>query len=161
MISFISSSEIINVVKPDPNIFLWIAASVADAAAANPNGIKTLFANNLSTFPIKGNPVFSIGLKSLPKTSDDCHILHSWVLENFILADEPFAKALQIFENFVLLNNNLCGKLVSSLELPIRFDEGFKVTSVPFFIADLNLLTFELDHSFFSQFRKQFLLLLL
>ena len=81
-------------------------------------------------------------------------------MENFILADEPFAKALQIFENFVLVNNNLCGKLVSSLELPIRFDERFKVTSVPFFIADLNLLSFELDHSFFSQFQK-FLLLLL
>ena len=40
IISFISSLEIIIVVKPDPNIFLWIAASVADAAAVNPNGIK-------------------------------------------------------------------------------------------------------------------------
>ena len=38
MISFIFSLEIINAVKPDPNIFLWIAASVADAAAVNPNG---------------------------------------------------------------------------------------------------------------------------
>ena len=34
--------------------FLWIAASVADAAAVNPNGIETLLANGLSTFPIKG-----------------------------------------------------------------------------------------------------------
>ena len=67
MISFISSLEIINVVKPDPNIFLEIAASVADAAAVNPNGIITLLANGLSTFPIKGNPVFSNGPKSLPK----------------------------------------------------------------------------------------------
>ena len=25
--------------------FLWIAASIADAAAVNPNGIKTLLAN--------------------------------------------------------------------------------------------------------------------
>ena len=41
MISFISSLEIINVVVPDPNIFLWIDGSVADAAAGtvNPNGI--------------------------------------------------------------------------------------------------------------------------
>ena len=30
------------------NIFLWIAASVSDAAAVNPNGIKTLLANGLS-----------------------------------------------------------------------------------------------------------------
>ena len=50
MISFISSFEFINVVIPDPNIFLWIATSVADDAAVNPNGIKTLLANGLSTF---------------------------------------------------------------------------------------------------------------
>ena len=43
--------------------------------------------------------------------------------ENFILADEPFAKALRIFETCALVNNNLCGKLVSSLEFPIKFDK--------------------------------------
>ena len=59
--SFIFSSKIINVVIPDPNIFLWIAASVADAAAVNPNGNKTLVANGLSTFTIKRNPVFNTG----------------------------------------------------------------------------------------------------
>ena len=51
MIPFIYPFEIINVVVPDAkskgrqtdtNIFLWIVASVADAAAVNPNGIKTL-----------------------------------------------------------------------------------------------------------------------
>ena len=36
--------------QPDSNIFLWIAASIADAAAVNPNGIKTLLANGLRTF---------------------------------------------------------------------------------------------------------------
>ena len=41
MISFISLLVIINVILPDPNISLWIAASVADAAAVNPNGDKT------------------------------------------------------------------------------------------------------------------------
>ena len=40
-------------------------------------------------------------------------------LKIFTLADEPFAKALQIFENCALVNNNLCGKLVSSLEFQI------------------------------------------
>ena len=34
------------------HIFLWIAASVADAAAVNPNDIKTPLANGLSTFPL-------------------------------------------------------------------------------------------------------------
>ena len=41
MISFISSLEIINNVKQNPNIFLWIA----DATAVSPNDIKTLLAN--------------------------------------------------------------------------------------------------------------------
>ena len=35
-------------------------------------------------------------------------------------------------------------------ELPITFDEGFKVTSAPFFIPDFNLLSFELDHFMFK-----------
>ena len=46
----------------------------------------------------------------------DCAILDNCVFENFILADKPFTKALGIFETCVLFNNNLCGKLVSSLE---------------------------------------------
>ena len=58
-----------------PNIFLWIAASVADADAVNPNGIKTVLGNGLSTFPIKGNPAFSDDSKSLPKNPPDCPIL--------------------------------------------------------------------------------------
>ena len=49
----------------DPKYFLWIAASVADAPAVNLNGIKTLLANGLSTFFIKGNPVFSNDPKTL------------------------------------------------------------------------------------------------
>ena len=39
MILFISSLENIKVVAPDPNIFLWVVASVATAAAVNPNAI--------------------------------------------------------------------------------------------------------------------------
>ena len=38
MISFKSSFKNAKVVVTDPNIFLWIAASVADAAVFNPNG---------------------------------------------------------------------------------------------------------------------------
>ena len=44
-----------------------------------------------------------------------------------MLADEPFAKALRIFETCVSVNNNLCQKLVLSLESPIKFDESFKI----------------------------------
>ena len=56
MISFSSSLEIVNVARfakfkgrvPDPNIALWRAASVADAAV-HPYGIKLVLANGLST----------------------------------------------------------------------------------------------------------------
>ena len=136
MISNISSLEIIKVVNPDPNIFLWIAAPVSDAAAVNPNGIKTLVANGLSTFSINSNPAFSNGPKGLPKNLPDCTILRNWVFDNFRLAEELFAKALRSFETCVLVNNNFWGKLFSSLESPMIFDKIFKVTSVPVFIPD-------------------------
>ena len=84
MISLISSLEILSVAMPDPNIFLWIAAFVADAAAVYPNGIKTLLANGFSTFPIKENPAFSNGTKSLLRNPPDWPILCNWVFDNFI-----------------------------------------------------------------------------
>ena len=56
-----------------------------------------------------------------------------------MIADEPFAKALRIFETCVSVNNDLCRKLVSSSELPIKFNERSKVTLVPFTISDFNL----------------------
>ena len=59
MISSIFSLEIIKVLNPNPNIFLWIAASVAHATAVNPNGFKMLLDNGLSTSPIKDNCIFS------------------------------------------------------------------------------------------------------
>ena len=70
--------------------------------------------------------------------------------DNFILADEQFAKALRSFETCALVNNNLCINLFSSLESPTTFDEIFKVTSVPFFIPDFNLLSWELDNFTFK-----------
>ena len=70
MISFISSLEIINVAKPDPKIFLLIAPSIGDAAAVNPDVIKTLLANGLGIFPIKGNPIFNNGPKSDPVSTN-------------------------------------------------------------------------------------------
>ena len=84
----------------------WVVSSVADAVAVNPNGIKTLLAKGLSIFPIKGISVFSNCLKSLPKNPPpNCYILRDWVFDDFILADESFAKALQSFEACALVNN--------------------------------------------------------
>ena len=56
----------------------------------------------------------------------DWFILDNWVFENFILANEPFAKALQIFETWVAINNNSCGNIDSLLEIPITFDKRFQ-----------------------------------
>ena len=69
---------------------------------------------------------------------------------NFILAEELFAKALQNLETCVLVTNNLCRKIFSSLESPTTFDEIFKVTSALFFIPDFNLLSCELDNFTFK-----------
>ena len=56
----------------------------------------------------------------------------------FLLADKLFAKNFAKLWN-VSVNNNLCGKLVSSLESTITFDERFNVTSVQFLILDFNI----------------------
>ena len=82
----------------------------------------------------------------IPKNLSNCSILDRWGFDNFILADELFAKALWSLETLVPVNSNLCGKLVPSLESPITFDEIFKVTSIPFFILDFNLFNCELDN---------------
>ena len=52
-----------------------IQTSLADNAAVNPNGIKELLANVLTTFFIKDNPAFSNGPKSLPKSPPECPVL--------------------------------------------------------------------------------------
>ena len=59
--------EIINIVVPDPKIFLLIPVSAVDAAAINPKDLKTLLTNGLSTFFINGKPVFSNGPRSLSR----------------------------------------------------------------------------------------------
>ena len=116
MTSFTSSLEIKH--------FLWITASVADAATINPSDIKTRLANSLSTLPIKGNSVFSNVSKILPKNPPNSLILCNLVFDIFILTEQSFLKALPSFKACVLVNNNLCGgKLFSSLESPATFDE--------------------------------------
>ena len=62
-----------------------------------------------------------------------------------MLVDEAFQKALGSLYTYVLVNNNLYGKLVSSLGSPTSYHKKFKVNSVPFFISDFNLLSCELE----------------
>ena len=67
--------DIINVaVFTHPNIFLFIPASAADAAAVSPKRISTLLANGVITFFVNGNPVFNKGPSNLPKNPPDCII---------------------------------------------------------------------------------------
>ena len=89
-------------------------------------------------------------IRSKPANPDDCIISDNCVFENPILPDESFTKDLQVFENCVSVNNDFCEKLVSLWKLPIKFDERFEVASVPFFITDFNLLSYELDNFTFN-----------
>ena len=50
-------------------MFFCIDVSVVDAATINPNGIKTLLVDDLSTLLIKGKPVFSNGRTYICKSS--------------------------------------------------------------------------------------------
>ena len=80
----------------------------------------------------------------------NCTILDSWVFQSFILTDRPFSRDWQIFETCVLVNNNLWGKLVSSLDSQTAFEERFRVTSVPSSINDYNLLSCKLNNFTFK-----------
>ena len=71
--------------------------------------------------------------------------LCNWVFDHFFtLVDEPFAKALRSLKTCVIVNNNLCGKLFSSLESPATSNGSFKVTLVPFFIPELNIIKLQM-----------------
>ena len=63
----------------------------------------------------------------------DCTILDNYVFENFILADEPFAKALRIFETCVLVNNTLSRNLVASLNLQSNLKKDLKLLPFHFY----------------------------
>ena len=138
--SSISSFDIISVVVPDSKILLCTPASAANAAAVNPNGTKALLAYGWITLFINGNPVFNNGRSSLPRNPRDCIILDNWVFANVISVDELLGNVLQRLSICLLINNNSCGKLVLSSQLPIIFDDNLKTTSVLFFYCRLQLI---------------------
>ena len=127
--SSISSFDIISVI-PEPKIFLCITASAANVSAVNPNGVKTLLANELITFVINCNPVFNIGPRNIPRNTPDCIILNNWVFDSIISVDELIAKALQRFATYLLVKRKSCEKLTSSSELRMIFDDNLKTTSL-------------------------------
>ena len=108
-----------------------------------------ILANGFSPFPIKRNLVFVMVLKVYLNILLIV-LFYATEFLKVLLADQPFAKALRFFETCVLVNNNLCGKLFSSLESPTTFDERFKVTLVLFFIVDFNLFSCGFDYFTFN-----------
>ena len=83
----------------------------------------------------------------------DSTLLDSRVFDNFILADELFAKS---FTKPWSYENNLCEKLLTSLESQITFDERFKITSALCFILYFNLLSCELENFIFKLLYESF-----
>ena len=98
------------IVFPDPNIFLYIHASAADAAAINPKGIKTILANGLIIIYINGNPVFDNRPSNLPKNPPDWTILEVSALQSFKSIDILLLNTFLTFVFRLVVNNNSCGK---------------------------------------------------
>ena len=67
--------------------YFLILRFFCDAAAVNPERIKTLLTNGLITFDIKGNPVFSNGSSNPTRNPPDCIILNNWIFDNLASAD--------------------------------------------------------------------------
>ena len=74
---------------PDIKTFFWIAASVADVAAVNPNGIKMLLDNGVKTLFVNGKPTDIDGLRKLKN-------LHFWLLIFLVV---PFNKIFLFSKN--------------------------------------------------------------
>ena len=125
-----------------------------------PINIISLFSKDLITFripfkiyfatnSIKVDPTFDIEFDIavsasgiiVNKDPPNYVTLDNWVFESFALVDKPFTKALKIFETCILVNNNLCGKVISLLGLPTTFDERFEVTSVQTFCSWFRLVS--------------------
>ena len=77
------------------------------------------------------------------KDPPDCIILDKWVFEKCLLADEPFAKALRIYETFVSVSNILRGKLVSHYDFQLNLMKDSKLLQFHFYCKFyLNKLSF-------------------
>ena len=66
-----------------------------------------------------------------------CSNLCNSISDKFILVDELSPKALQNLKTCVLINIALCGKLLPSSALPIKFHENLKLPQYHFLILTL------------------------
>ena len=115
---------------PDPNIFFWIAATVADAAIVHPNGIRTLLANGVSLFFINGKSTFINGPRSIPGNSPNCTMLDKRVFDNFSLAYESIKKSKYWFHLCAFTFDWYLFQLIMHLNSDLSCRNGFTLSSV-------------------------------
>ena len=138
---FITLFDIISFFIPDPNVFLWIPASAAEAeATVNPNWISTLLVNDLSTFFIDGRSTFSNGPRSLPRNPPNCSTLDIWVFDDFISFDDLSAKALRRFLTYLSVKKTYLENYFFST--PIMSDDNLRVMPVAVFAVVFTQLKF-------------------
>ena len=102
MLSLISLFQIIAVIF-DPKSFLRITASTANVVAVNLDDIKILLANDLSVFLIKKSQFLAMVLEIYLEIT----LIAFFEADEFLLAGELFAKALQSLETCLPVNNIL------------------------------------------------------
>ena len=76
--SFISLCEINKVVVPEPGIFFWILASIAEAAAVIPNGARIFFASGTATFVRVRANLLKISPDQIKQLYINWHIIFKW-----------------------------------------------------------------------------------
>ena len=87
-----------------------------------------------------------------PRNPLDYFILKICVFKNLMLVNKLLSKSFRSLENLFYHSR----KFVLSLELSFTFDDNLKVTSVEFFAADFNLLSWEFDDFAFKFYIKTF-----
>ena len=80
------------------------------------------------------NTAFNKPLVKSPRHLPVFIILEIYIFNSSKLTDELTEKALQSLITYLLVSNNLCGKLVPSLELQTIFDHILKVFSFDFLL---------------------------
>lgn len=118
-----------------------VSRAVYAASVVNPSGFNTLLANNWSKFFINVRSTLINRPINLPRNPPGCSFLDFCIFENFHL--EIFCKWL-ICKGNISDNNILWENLASSL--PILFDDNLRGKSAAFFVADLNLFSYEADN---------------
>ena len=78
-------------------------ASVADAAAFNPNGINTLLADGVNAFFTNDKRTLVHGPATQQRNPTDCIILESQDFDNFVFFDELLEKPCEDLERICQL----------------------------------------------------------